>query len=51
MLEKCETTVGKKVLTLTVLVSSSVFLGDGIAIAIVDAAASTAIGAGKLAVK
>ena len=36
---------------MAVLVSSSVFLGGCTAIAIVDAAASTAIGAGKLAVK
>ena len=43
--------MNKKVLTLAVLVSSSVFLGGCTAIAIVDAAASTAIGAGKLAVK
>ncbi len=41
----------KKNLTLALLVFSSLSLGGCTAIALVDAAASTAIGAGKLAVK
>lgn len=43
--------MNKKVMTLVLLISSSVFLGGCTAITLVDAAASTAIGAGKLAVK
>jgi len=43
--------MNKKVLMLAVLVSSSVLLGGCTAIQLVDAAASTTIGAGKLAVK
>ncbi len=40
-----------KTLSLLLLVSSSVTLSGCTAVALVDAAASTAIGAGKLAVK
>ena len=44
-------TMTKKVMTLVLLMTSSVFLGGCTAITLVDAAASTAIGAGKMAVK
>lgn len=43
--------MNKKVITVLLLVSSSAFLGGCTAITLVDAAASTAIGAGKMAVK
>jgi len=43
--------MNKKNLALTLLVFGSLSLGGCTAIALVDAAASTAIGAGKLAVK
>lgn len=45
------TNMSTKNLTLTLLVASSLTLGGCTAVALVDAAASTAIGAGKLAVK
>ena len=43
--------MNKKVIASFLLISSSVLLGGCTAITLVDAAASTAIGAGKLAVK
>ena len=43
--------MNKKVIASFLLISSSALLGGCTAITLVDAAASTAIGAGKLAVK
>ncbi len=43
--------MNKKVMTLVLLILSSVTLGGCTAVALVDAAASSTIGAGKLAVK
>ncbi len=43
--------MNKKVISLLILISAPFFLSGCTAIALVDAAASTAVGAGKLAVK
>lgn len=49
--QKEKIAMNRKVMTLVLLISSSTLLGGCAAISLVDAAASTAIGAGKIAVK